>query len=93
MNITIVTLEDLEKLKSELKHEILQAIKESGKYHKKWLKSAQVRKMLGISENTLISWRVNGLLPYTKVGGTIFYDMDDVNAMMQKHKTDYNQCA
>jgi len=49
---------------------------------KKFLRSTEVRKMLGISVGTLQNLRVNGTLPYTKVGGIIFYDQKDIAKML-----------
>jgi hypothetical protein len=36
---------------------------------KEWLKSSEVRNMLGISHITLQNLRTNGLLPHSKLGG------------------------
>jgi hypothetical protein len=52
----------------------------------KWLKSNQVRKMLLVSPGTLQNLRINGTLPYTKIGGVIFYDYEDIKKMLEKHK-------
>jgi hypothetical protein len=47
--------------------------KDSGyKPEKKWLKSSEVKKMLGISPGTLQNLRINGMLPFTKIGGLSF---------------------
>lgn len=53
---------------------------------KKWLKSFEVRKLLNISHNTLANLRVNGTLPFTKIGGVIYYDYDDIQAMLTNKK-------
>lgn len=88
MNIDVVTKQDLQELKAEILSEIRQALsstqKESGS---KWLRSAQVRKMLAISPGTLQNLRIQGLLSYTKVGGTFFYKQEDIERMLSK-KTD-----
>tara|TARA_R110002072_G_scaffold192503_1_gene349538 strand:+ start:1822 stop:1962 length:141 start_codon:yes stop_codon:yes gene_type:complete len=38
--------------------------------------------MLGISPGTLQNMRINGTLPYTKVGGLIFFDNEDIQKML-----------
>jgi hypothetical protein len=41
---------------------------------KKWLKSKEVRELLQISSGTLQNLRVRGVLEFTRIGGTLFYD-------------------
>ena len=59
---------------------------------KKYIKSSELMEMLQISPGTLQNLRVNGTLPYTKVGGIIFYDSDEIQQVMLAnrihHKTD-----
>lgn len=57
--------------------------KQSGTPNKRWLKSYEVRELLGISPGTLQNLRVNGTLPFTKVGGLMFYDIEDVRRLME----------
>ncbi len=83
----IITTDDLREFKLELIDEIRQVLKEhSGQPTKKWLKSWEVRKLLGISPGTLQNLRVNGSLPYTKVGGNMFYDYEDIRKMLKENQ-------
>jgi hypothetical protein len=93
MAATIITMEDLKVFKSELLNELIELIsQQTPKEIKveqpevKWLKSHQVQRMLGISPGTLQNLRINSTIPYTKVGGVIFYSLDDINNIMQKNK-------
>jgi hypothetical protein len=87
MAINIITPDDLQKFKRELLEEIERLIKNlNGQPSKKWLKSADVRKMLGISPGTLQNMRVNGTLPYTKIGGVVYYDYDDIKKMLAENR-------
>ena len=63
----------------------------SGQPVKKWLKSYEVRKILNISPGTLQNLRINGTLPYTKIGGVIYYDYSDIQEMLQSRK--HSQCS
>lgn len=66
----IVTIGDLEDFKKTLLQEIKTLLQEyNGQPLKQWLRSSEVRKMLGISSGTLQNFRVNRTLAYTKVGG------------------------
>ncbi len=88
MPAQIVTTEDLIQFKSELLNEFKNLLKEhSGAPTKKWLKSHEVKKLLGISPGTLQNLRFNGTLPYTKIGGIIFYDHSDIQKMIQQNQT------
>ena len=87
MATEIVTIEDLQNMKDELIEEFKKLLKgHSGQPTKKWLKSWEVRKLLGISPGTLQNLRVNGTLPYTKIGGIIFYDHNDIQTMFQQNQ-------
>jgi hypothetical protein len=84
----LVTIEDLLILKSDLLNEFRKLLKEaSGQPVKKWLKSYEVRKLLDISPGTLQNLRVNGTLPFTKIGGVIYYDQEDIKEMLQSRKS------
>jgi len=85
MNIEFITKDDLEKFKNEIIKEV-----NSGKYNqkqKKWLRSAEVREMLGISPGTLQNLRINGTIPFTRIGSTLFYDLDDIQKILTDNKS------
>jgi hypothetical protein len=83
----LVTIGDLE----EFKLEIITAINHlsnnanAGK-PKKWLKSAELRKLIGVSPGKLQAIRDAGLLSFTKIGGNIYYDQDDVYKLFVENK-------
>lgn len=76
-----LTRKDLEDFKSEL-FELLSSLNKPVSEQKKWLKTSDVKKMLGISSGTLNSMRLKGLLPYNKVGGLYYYRPEDVDKML-----------
>jgi hypothetical protein len=87
MATEIITTDDLREFKIELLEEIRQLFKEhNGEPSKKWLKSYEVRKILNISPGTLQNLRLNGTLPYTKIGGVMYYDYADIQEMLQSRK-------
>ncbi len=85
MTFDIITKKDLKELKNDILSEIATMLNGKTK-QKKWLKSVDVRKMLSISPGTLQNLRVNGTLPYTKLGKTIYYEYKDVIAILEKNK-------
>jgi len=89
MPAEIITPDDLRELKIELIKEIKQLFAvHHGQPSKKWLKSIEVRKLLGISPGTLQNLRINGTLQYTKIGGVIFYDSEEIQKMMVENKVE-----
>ena len=85
MEIDIVTREDLRQFKREMLEEFKQIIgsKEKDNLGREWLKSAEVRRLLGISPGTLQNLRAGGTLPYRKVGGSMYYRREDIRKMME----------
>lgn len=85
----ILTLGDLIAFKEDMLLEVKRIMKEcvSGAPGKKWLKSAEVKKLLGISHGFLQSLRDSGVLPFTKIGGAIYYDYEDITFMMSANKS------
>jgi hypothetical protein len=83
----LVTTDDLQDFKLELLSEIKALLQGSGaSLGKKWMKSEEVRDMLGLSIGKLQTMRINGTLPYTKIGGVIYYDHQDIVNMMVSRK-------
>ena len=62
--------------------EIKQSIKSDDVTITKWLRSAEVRKLLKISPGTLQNLRIKGTLPYEKIGGTFYYAYADIVQLM-----------
>lgn len=88
MAAIIITPDDLQQFKQEIITEIKTLLnqKPAPPPVKKWLKSHEVRRQLTISPGTLQNLRVNGTLPYTKIGGVIYYDSEDIQKMLEENK-------
>ncbi|MEQ8628285.1 helix-turn-helix domain-containing protein [Ekhidna sp.] len=91
MAATIITTDDLREFKLELLQDIRQVLSEDSTQTKQWLRSSELRKMLKISPGTLQNLRVNGTLPYTKIGGVIYYDYQDILKMLEDNKFNAEQ--
>jgi hypothetical protein len=81
--IELITKEDLRVFKSELLHEIKAMIQPEQGQSKHWLKSNKVRKLLSISTGTLQNLRINGTLRYTKIGGMMYYKLEDIHKVLE----------
>lgn len=85
MNVELLTRQDFMTLKVELLNEIKQIFQPQSE-KKEWLKSADVMKILDCSPGTLQNLRVNGTLPFTKMGGTLYYSYADVMKVLNSNK-------
>lgn len=84
----LVTIEDLEQFKGELTETIKSLLKGSGNSPSKaWLKSHEVRKLLGVSAGKLLSLRANGTLPFKRLGGVIYYKTIDIHNLFDGDKS------
>jgi hypothetical protein len=48
-----------------------------------------VRKLLNISTGTLQNLRINGTLPYTRMGSILYYKQADIDKILNENLTTY----
>lgn len=82
MGVEVITAADLEEFRLRLLKD-LQNILAANKT-KKWLKTQEVMELLGISEVTLQTLRNKGIIPYRKLGGICYYNVDELDEAMRK---------
>ncbi|MVT07742.1 helix-turn-helix transcriptional regulator [Chitinophaga tropicalis] len=86
----LVTLGDLQQLKMELLEEVagLLAGHLAGKRQqpKRWMRSEEVKALLGISTGKLFRLRKLGILPYAQIDRVFLYDVSDVDQMLSERK-------
>lgn len=85
MNVELLTKNDIQSLKAEIIDEIKKIFSRNNET-KEWLKSADVMTMLNCSPGTLQNLRISGILPFTKMGGTIYYANSDVLKILEGNK-------
>ena len=89
MPAQILTTDDLREFKLEMLSEIKQLMTElppQQKVTKRYLKSNDLQELLDLSPTSLQNLRNARILPYTKIGGTFFYDWEDIVLIMNKFK-------
>lgn len=79
----IITLEDLQKFRLQLLEDLRELFQKPNHSEKQWLKSSEVRKILGISHGTLQNLRIKNVLPYREIGGLVFYKSDDIIKLLE----------
>ena len=84
MNLDIITKQDLNDFKEDLIKEISSIVEDST--NKEWLRSSEVMEMLSISSGTLQNLRINRDIPFTKMGGTLYYERAAVVKALNKSK-------
>jgi Helix-turn-helix domain len=86
----LVTVKDLEDFRTKLLMDIKMMLEgHLNKTTKRWLKSLEVRKILGISPGTLQTLRNNGKIPFTKMGGLTYYDAAEIDRILSAPKSDF----
>ncbi|WP_183575482.1 helix-turn-helix domain-containing protein [Mucilaginibacter sp. X5P1] len=83
MPAEIITKEDLQEFGNNLLNQIKGLLGQTGEEPRKWLKTYQVKNLLKISDNTLQTLRDNGTIPFTKIGGILFYNFEDINRVLR----------
>ena len=85
MTYEIITQEDLQKFRLQLLEDLTRML--SGavqpQLNKEWLRSSEVRKMLGISHGTLQNLRIKNILPHRKIGGLMYYKYQDILRLLE----------
>ncbi len=82
----IITTDDLREFKIELLEDFKKILKTAeSSLPKKYLKSSELKKVLNVSSGTLQTLRINGTLPYTKIGGIIFYDAEEIYKLLKEN--------
>ena len=84
MNLDIITKQDLNDFKEDLIKEVSSIVEDST--NKEWLRSSEVMEMLSISSGTLQNLRINRDIPFTKMGGTLYYERAAVVKALNKSK-------
>ena len=87
MAAEVITTDDLREFRMELLEELQIFIQQiAQKPTKRWLKSPQVKELMGISAGTLANLRVNGTLQFSKLGGIILYDYDHIVEVIESNQ-------
>lgn len=82
MSVEVITKEDLQAFRNDLINDIETLFSKNIQQPTEWLKAAAVRKLLKISPGTLLTLRATGKLHYSKIGGTYYYRLQDIQRML-----------
>lgn len=83
MNINdLITKKDLMDFKNEIINYI-SSLTNQNDSNKQWLRTKEALNYLKISSGTLQNLKVSGKLPYKKVGGTVYYSLNDLETLFK----------
>lgn len=54
----------------------------------KYYRNQDLKKIFGLSNNTIIKYRETGILPYTKLGDIFLYDIKTIEAILIQNKVE-----
>ena len=89
MELIAMESEVFQQLKAEI-NEIKQKLDDFKKksetpLSEKWLDNSEVCQILNISKRLLQNYRDKKILPFTRIGGKIYYKAVDLDALLIKH--------
>lgn len=85
MKLDILTKDDLDLFRKQLLADIEELISKSAQTNEKpWLRSSEVKELLGISSGTLMNLRVKGILKASKIEGLYLYSLADIKKMLDE---------
>jgi Helix-turn-helix domain len=87
MAIEVITKEDLEIFRVRLLEDFKKMLQAAAPPKKEWLKSGEVRRLLKISPNTLQNLRISRKLQPTKIGGILYYRLDEIEKLLDGKST------
>lgn len=88
-SLRLATIADLEEFKRQFFEEFRRVIGAGqSKPQKSWLKSSDVRKMLGISAGKLQTMRSCRQITFTRIGGVIYYEQSEIEQMLFQAKVE-----
>jgi hypothetical protein len=82
----LLTIGDLANFKADLLREITSLLQgQPTPVMKQWLRTSEVREMLGVSPGTLQTLRINRKVSFSKIGGIVFYKYEDVISLLEEN--------
>ncbi|MEN8121320.1 MAG: helix-turn-helix domain-containing protein [Bacteroidota bacterium] len=78
---------DFNEIKSTLKKvlNVINTLSKSSPLTEQWLDNQDISNLLHVSKRTLQNYRDNGIIPFSQIGGKIYYKASDVEKLLLKH--------
>ena len=92
MSILVITAEDLERQLQKFVDEVKSAVTNNDSSNVRWIRSKQVKELLGISDSKLQTMRINRSITYSQIDGTYFYDKESILSLLEQNKVLCEHC-
>ena len=93
MSILVINAEDLERQLQKVVDEVKSAVTNNDSSNVRWIRSKQVKELLGISDSKLQTMRINRSITYSQIDGTYFYDKDSILSLLEQNKVLCEHCV
>jgi hypothetical protein len=93
MSILVITAEDLERQLQKVVDELKFAVTNNDSSNVRWIRSKQVKELLGISDSKLQTMRINRSITYSQIDGTYFYDKVSILRLLEQNKVLCEDCV
>lgn len=92
--LVLTSKEDLQRLLDEALDEtiprLLKELKFPAERSKEWLSNREAMDWLDLSKSSLQRYRSSGKLPYSKLGGNVYYRREDLLRVLEEHRVNGN---
>lgn len=85
-NIYQASINHIKAIEEKLKELTIQFETQKVKTEINLLDNSDIKKIFNITDRTVSTWSSNGILSPLKVAGKIYYDVKDINQMLEKAK-------
>ena len=92
MSILVINAEDLERQLQKVVDEVKSAVTITDSNNVRWIRSKQVKELLGVSDSKLQTMRINRSITYSQIDGTYFYDKDSILSLLEQNKVLCEHC-
>jgi len=92
MSILVITAEDLERQLQKVVDEVKSAVTITDSNNVRWIRSKQVKGLLGVSDSKLQTMRINRSITYSQIDGTYFYDKESILSLLEQNKVLCEHC-
>lgn len=92
--VVITSKDDLQRVLDDTLDEtiprLLKELKPPQEPPKEWLSNREAMEFLDLSKATLQRYRSDGTLPYSKIGGNVYYAREDLLRVLREHRVGGN---
>ena len=93
MSVIVITEEELDHRLQKVVADITNTIGKNDNIESRWIRSKQVKELLGISDSKLQTMRINRSITYSQIDGTYFYDKESILSLLEQNKVLCEHCA